>query len=71
MDLDLGDMDRCFDILRAESFGVAFGEAVKEDPDSFGPHIKENVALGSDHVAWRTGAGRMPNRPAFCAGSTR
>lgn len=45
-DLDLGDMDRCFDILRAESFGVAFGKAVQEDPDSFGAHIKENVALG-------------------------
>jgi len=45
-DLDLGDMDRCFDILRAESFGVAFGEAVAQDPDSFGAHIKDNVALG-------------------------
>lgn len=45
-DLDLGDMDRCFDILRAESFGVAFGDAVQEDPDSFGAHINENVALG-------------------------
>ena len=47
VDLNLGDMDRCFDILRAESFGVAFGESVKEDPDSFGAHIKENVALGN------------------------
>ena len=46
VDLDLGDMDRCFDILRAESFAVAFGAGVQEDPDSFGPHIKENVALG-------------------------
>ena len=45
-DLNLGDMDRCFDILRAESFGVAFGEAVQEDPDSFSAHIKDNVALG-------------------------
>ncbi|WP_353315306.1 amidase family protein [Shimia sp. NS0008-38b] len=45
-DLNLGDMDRCFDILRAESFGVAFGEAMAQDPDSFGEHIKENVALG-------------------------
>lgn len=45
-DLDLGDMDRCFDILRAESFGVAFGAAVKEAPDSFGVHIRDNVALG-------------------------
>ena len=45
-DLDLGDMDRCFDILRAESFGVAFGAGVKEAPDSFGAHIRDNVALG-------------------------
>ena len=45
-DLNLGDMDRCFDILRAESFGAAFGKAVQEDPDSFGSHIKDNVALG-------------------------
>jgi amidase len=45
-DLDLGDMDRCFDILRAESFGVAFAEAVAQDPDSFGAQIKDNVALG-------------------------
>ncbi|MFY9320530.1 amidase [Lentibacter algarum] len=46
VDLDLGDMDRCFDILRAESFGVAFGAGVQENPDCFGPLIKENVALG-------------------------
>ena len=45
VDLDLGEMDRCFDILRAESFGVAFGDAVDNDPDSFGEHIKDNVAL--------------------------
>lgn len=45
-DLNLGDMDRCFDILRAESFGVAFGDGVAQDPDSFDTHIKENVALG-------------------------
>ena len=46
VDLNLGDMDRCFDILRAESFGIAFGEAVKDDPDGFGVHIRDNVALG-------------------------
>jgi Asp-tRNA(Asn)/Glu-tRNA(Gln) amidotransferase A subunit family amidase len=45
-DLDLGDMDHCFDILRAESFGVAFGEVVAQEPDNFGAHIKDNVALG-------------------------
>jgi amidase len=45
-DLDLGDMDRCFDILRAESFTAAFGELVAQNPASFGGHIKDNVALG-------------------------
>lgn len=45
-DLNLGNMDRCFDILRAESFGVAFGQGIKDNPDAFGDHIKENVALG-------------------------
>ena len=45
-DLNLGDMDRCFDILRAESFGVAFGEAVAQEPENFGAHIKDNLALG-------------------------
>lgn len=45
-DLALGEMDRCFDILRAESFGVAFGQGIKEDPERFGAHIKDNVALG-------------------------
>lgn len=44
--LDLGDMDRCFDVLRAESFGAAFAEGLAQDPDSFGDHIKDNVALG-------------------------
>lgn len=46
VDLSLGDMDGCFDVLRAESFGVAFADGVSEDPDSFGAHIRENVALG-------------------------
>ena len=46
VDLALGDMDRCFDILRAESFVSAFGEVLKSDPDAFGPDIATNVALG-------------------------
>ena len=46
VDLALGDMDRCFDILRAESFVSAFGEVIKSDPDAFGPDIATNVALG-------------------------
>lgn len=46
VDMTLGEMDRCFDILRAESFVAAFGDAVDTAPDQFGDHIHVNVALG-------------------------
>ena len=46
-DLNLGQMDRTFDVLRAESFVCAFAQAIEKDPDSFGSHIIENVALGN------------------------
>lgn len=45
-DLNLGDMDRTFDILRAESFLTAFAKPLEEAPNAFGPHIAANVALG-------------------------
>jgi amidase len=46
VDLDLGDMDRTFDILRAESFVVAFGKALESAPEEFGPNVARNVAMG-------------------------
>jgi len=46
VDLNLGEMDRTFDILRAESFIAAFGQAVDKTPEHFGDHIIKNVALG-------------------------
>lgn len=46
VDLSLGDMDRVFDILRAESFVAAFGDAVTRKPDDFAYQIRVNVALG-------------------------
>lgn len=46
VDLDLGHMDRCFDVLRAESFLAAFGEVTKTEPTAFGSDIQTNVALG-------------------------
>tara|TARA_R110000751_G_scaffold91634_1_gene179695 strand:+ start:1761 stop:3308 length:1548 start_codon:yes stop_codon:yes gene_type:complete len=48
VDLNLGQMDRTFDILRAESFVAAFGKALSETPESFGDHIARNVALGME-----------------------
>jgi Asp-tRNA(Asn)/Glu-tRNA(Gln) amidotransferase A subunit family amidase len=46
LDMNLGDMDRAFDILRAESFLAAFDKAFAEAPETFGPHIAANVELG-------------------------
>ncbi|MDF1734073.1 MAG: amidase [Minwuia sp.] len=48
IDLNLGDMDRVFDILRAESFVAAFGKSVDEAPDDFGDHIHANVRLARE-----------------------
>ncbi|WP_299875855.1 amidase [uncultured Cocleimonas sp.] len=45
-DLNLGQMDRTFDILRAESFVAGFGKAVEKNPDNFGTHIISNVEMG-------------------------
>ncbi|MEN8832095.1 MAG: amidase [Pacificibacter sp.] len=47
VDLNLGDMDRVFDILRAESFVAAFGQGVEDTPELYGDNIKTNVALGN------------------------
>ena len=46
VDLNLGGMDRVFDVLRAESFTAAFAEALDSSPTDFGPHIADNVAIG-------------------------
>ncbi len=46
VDLDLGDLDRVFDILRAESFLAAFDMPKAEDPERFGTHVATNVELG-------------------------
>ncbi|MCF8466647.1 MAG: amidase [Sneathiella sp.] len=46
IDMNLGGMDRVFDILRAESFVAAFEADVRAKPENFGPHIITNVNLG-------------------------
>lgn len=46
VDMKLGQMDRCFDILRAESFVAAFDPTGEGSKDQFGPHVATNVELG-------------------------
>ena len=46
VDMNLGAMDRVFDILRAESFLAAFETALQNAPEDFGEAIHDNIALG-------------------------
>jgi len=46
VDLSLGEMDRVFDILRAESFVAAFGDSLALNPEGFAEPIRVNVAMG-------------------------
>ena len=47
VDLHLGDADRAFDVLRAESFVAAFGDMVREAPESLGPNLIANMEIAS------------------------
>jgi amidase len=44
---DLGDVHRCFDVLRAEAFVAATREAYQRDPASLGPNTRANYELGA------------------------
>lgn len=46
IDFDLGDVHRCFDVLRAEAFVAGTREAYERDPDSLGPNPRANFELG-------------------------
>lgn len=44
---DLGDVHRCFDVLRAEAFVAATREAYARDPASLGPNTRANYEMGA------------------------
>jgi amidase len=44
---ELGDVHRCFDVLRAEAFVAATREAYQKDPASLGPNPRANFELGA------------------------
>ena len=43
--MDLGDADRVFDILRAESFFAGYAETLERAPDTLAPHVRANVEM--------------------------
>ena len=44
---ELGDVHRCFDVLRAEAFVAATREAYERDPASLGPNTRANFEIGA------------------------
>ncbi|GKS89970.1 amidase family protein [Acidovorax sp. SUPP2539] len=47
IDMDLGDVHRCFDVLRAEAFVAGMREAYQRDPNSLGPNTRANYEMGA------------------------
>lgn len=43
---DLGDVHRCFDVLRAEAFVAGMREMYERDPASLGPNPRANYEMG-------------------------
>ncbi|HYN58360.1 MAG TPA: amidase family protein, partial [Rubrivivax sp.] len=43
----LGDADRAFDVLRAESFLAAFADTYRTAPDTLGPNVRANVEMAA------------------------
>jgi Asp-tRNA(Asn)/Glu-tRNA(Gln) amidotransferase A subunit family amidase len=46
-DLQLGDPDRAFDVLRAESFVAAFTDTLRDAPQTLGPNVRANLDLAA------------------------
>ena len=44
---ELGDADRVFDILRAESFVAAFADTFRDAPQTLGPNVRANVEMAA------------------------
>ena len=47
VDLALGDADRAFDTLRAESFVAAFADTYRTAPETLGPNVRANVEMAA------------------------
>ena len=56
VDFDFGDADRCFDVVRAQTFVERYHAAYQKDPNSLGPNVRTNYEMGArmslSEVAW-------------------
>jgi len=46
--IDMGEADRCFDVVRAESFVAAFRDTYEKDPSLLGPNVRANYEIGAN-----------------------
>jgi amidase len=47
VEFQLGNADRAFDVLRAETFAAAFADIYRTAPDTLGPNIRANVEIAA------------------------
>ena len=47
IDMQLGDADRAFDVLRAEGFAAAFADTYRDAPDTLGPNVRANIEMAA------------------------
>jgi amidase len=45
VDVDMGEADRCFDVLRAQNFLASFRETYESDPSLLGPNTRANYEM--------------------------
>lgn len=48
VELDFGEADRCFDVIRAVNFVERYREAYEKDPESLGPNVRVNYEMGAE-----------------------
>jgi amidase len=47
VELDFGEADRCFDVIRAQNFVIRHKAAYDDDPDALGPNVRANYEMGA------------------------
>ena len=45
--VDMGEADRCFDVIRAVNYLVGYRDAYEADPDSLGANVRANYEIGA------------------------
>ena len=70
VEFDFGQGDRCFDVVRAQSYADRYREAYAKDPNSLGPNVRANYEM-SVNMTLADIPGRTLSRRAFSGASRR